>query len=77
MTNNRDDARLRAEAKFRKKEREAEEREKVWAEQAAATNAADDKRARLKSLRLAKEAADRDAEAGKAAQKPAKKPRKR
>jgi hypothetical protein len=51
-----DEARARAEAKFRKQEQQANESEKVWAERAAAEKAADANRARLKSLRLAMEA---------------------
>ena len=50
-----DESRMRAEAVFRTPEPAT----KVSAEQAAAAQAADTNRARLKSLRLAKEAAAR------------------
>jgi hypothetical protein len=63
MADKPEEARARAEARFRKQEAAARENEKVWAEQAAAAKAADQKRAHLKSLRLAKEAADRKAHA--------------
>ena len=53
-----EEARLRAEANCTKKERLAEEGEKAWAEHLAAAQAADANRARLKALRLAKEASD-------------------
>src|SRR3954447_14532062 len=52
-----EEARLKAEANFKKKEQQAQDADKVWAEQAVASRAADDQRARLKALRLAKEAA--------------------
>ena len=55
---NSDEARARAEAKFRKQEHMKRESEKVWAEQAASDKADDAKRAQLKARRLAKEAAD-------------------
>ncbi|HEY7384178.1 MAG TPA: hypothetical protein VH743_10960 [Beijerinckiaceae bacterium] len=78
MADKPDDARARAEARFRKQEATNRENEKVWAEHAAAAQAADQKRAKLKSLRLAKEAADREAQAEIDASKtPAKKSSKR
>lgn len=58
MVDRSEEARLRAESNFKKKERHAQEADKVWAEQAAAGKAADTNRARLKGLRLAQEAAD-------------------
>jgi hypothetical protein len=58
MPDNPDEARARAEANFKKKEQQAKENEQVWAEHAAAEQAADKNRARLRKLRLAKEAAD-------------------
>jgi hypothetical protein len=60
----------RADAQFRKREQAAREGEAVWAEHAAAHRAFDVKTARLKSLRLAKAAAD-EASAASAAQEPA------
>ena len=71
-----DEARLRAEAKFKKKEEADREAKKIWEERAAAGRTQDEKRARLKSLRLAKEAADKDAaEKGAAAKDAQAKPR--
>ena len=55
----RSEAALRAEAKFKKNEQAKQESEKVWAELEAANRAADEKRARLRGLRLAKEAAEK------------------
>jgi hypothetical protein len=76
MTAPSDEARLRAEAKFKKKEREAQELQKVWAERAAAEKADDVNRARLKSLRLAQEASREVPPPPKKAAKSAKKPAK-
>ena len=76
MAGGTDEARLRAEAKFKKKEEADREAKKIWEERAAAGRAQDEKRAKLKSLRLAKEAADQDARAQPAA-KAAKKPSRR
>jgi hypothetical protein len=59
MASRSDEGRMRAEALFKKREAQTKENEKVWAEHAAASRAADANRARLKSLRLAKEAADK------------------
>ena len=61
MTSRSDEGRARAEALFRRREQQPKN-EKVWAEREAAGRAADTNRARLKSLRLAKEAADKTAE---------------
>ncbi len=58
MADHSEEARLRAEAKFKKKQQQDAESDKVWAERAANEKAGDAKRARLKALRLAKEAAD-------------------
>jgi hypothetical protein len=58
MADRSDEARLRAEGSFKKKERATQEGEKGRAERAAAQKAADDERARLKSLRLARDAAE-------------------
>jgi hypothetical protein len=59
MPDRSDEARARAEAKFKKQEQQTKESEKVWAEHAAAGRAADANRAKLKAQRLAKEAADK------------------
>jgi len=53
-----EEARLRAEANFKKKERQTQEGEKAWAEHVAAGNAADVNRAKLKAQRLARDAAE-------------------
>jgi hypothetical protein len=54
-------AKDRAEATFLKKERQLREGEKARAEYDSAAHAVDKNTARLKALRLAKEAADREA----------------
>jgi hypothetical protein len=64
MADQSDEARLRAEGKFKKKEMQTQEAEKVWAEQAAAGRAADVNRAKLRAQRLAKEEADKTEPAG-------------
>jgi hypothetical protein len=51
----------RANAAFRKKEEVVQEKEKVWAEREADATAVRQKSARLKELRLTKEAADKEA----------------
>jgi len=66
MASRSDEGRVRAEALFKKREQQTKENEKVWAEHVAAGRAADANRAKLKSQRLAKEAADRAAKAEKA-----------
>jgi hypothetical protein len=68
MANRADEGRVRAEALFKKREQRTKESEKVWAEHAAAERAADANRAKLRSQRLAKEAADQ-AEAQKGSSK--------
>jgi hypothetical protein len=72
----RSEAALRAEAKFKKSEHAKQESEKVWAELEAANRAADEKRARLRDLRMAKEAAEKAAERESAPQKKRAKPAK-
>jgi hypothetical protein len=74
MADHPDEARLRAEAKFKKKEREAQESQKVWAERAAAEKASDANRARLKSLRLSHEASQKAEQPARKAAKSPKKP---
>jgi hypothetical protein len=59
MSDNSEEARLRAEAKFKKKEQAEQDAEKVWTERATAEKTDDDKRARLKAMRLAKDAAEK------------------
>ncbi len=61
MADRSDEARLRAEAKFKRKQQANHEAGKVWAGHAAAEKAGDEKRARLRALRLAKEAVEKDA----------------
>jgi len=58
-----DETRARAEAKFQKQQKAAEEGAKATAEHEAQAAAVDANTARLKSLRLTKEAADKEAEA--------------
>jgi hypothetical protein len=58
MVDRSEEARLRAEANFKKKERQTQEGEKAWAEHLAVGKAADANRAKLKALRLAKEAGE-------------------
>ena len=53
-----EEARLRAEANFQKKERQTQEGEKAWAEHLAAGKAADANRAKLKEQRLARDVAE-------------------
>jgi hypothetical protein len=74
MINRSDEGRARAESIFKKKEHQTQQNEKVWAEHNAAGRTADAHRQHLKSLRLAKEAADQaDAQPGsKARKRPAK-----
>ena len=62
-----EEARARAEAKFQKQQKAAEAGAKATAEHEAQARAVEDKTARLKSLRLAREAADKEATAQMAA----------
>jgi hypothetical protein len=57
MADRSEEARLRAEANFKKKQQRTEEGEKVWGEHLAAGKAADANRAKLKAQRLARDAA--------------------
>ena len=61
MGDNSEEARARAEAKFQKQQKAAEAGVKATEERAAQARAVDVNTARLKSLRLAKEAADKEA----------------
>jgi hypothetical protein len=54
-----EEARLGAEANFKKKQQRTEEGEKVWGEHLAAGKAADANRAKLKAQRLARDAAEK------------------
>src|SRR5215210_5975212 len=73
MGDNSEEARARAEAKFQKQQKAAEAGVKATEERAAQARAVDVNTARLKSLRLAKEGADKEAEAKtKPAEAPAK-----
>ena len=74
MRDSSDEARLRAEAKFKKKEQQTREGDEAWAEYVAAQKGADQKRAHLKALRLAKETADTNPPPEKKAATRAKKP---
>ena len=58
MADRSEEARLRAEVNFKKKQQRTEEGEKVWAEHLASGKAADAKRAKLKAQRLARDTAD-------------------
>ena len=57
MADRSEEARLRAETNFKKKQQRTEEGEKVWGEHLAAGKAADANRAKLKAQRLARDAA--------------------
>jgi hypothetical protein len=59
MADRTDEARARAEAKFKKVEQRS--REQARGDEAAKAKAVDDKTARLKALRLAKEKTEREA----------------
>ncbi len=61
MGDSSDEARARAEAKFEKQQKAAEEGAKATAEHEAQARAVDANTARLKSLRLTREAADKEA----------------
>src|SRR4051794_22813818 len=63
MGDNSEEARARAEAKFQKQQKAAEAGVKATEERAAQARAVDVNTTRLRSLRLAKEAADKEAKA--------------
>jgi hypothetical protein len=65
MVSNSKEAKVRAEVSFKRKQEQAREGTKAWAEYESQRRAVDDKIARLKSLRLAKEAAEAAAEGKK------------
>jgi hypothetical protein len=58
MVSNSNEAKARAEASFKRKQDQAREGSKAWAEYVAQHLAVDDKIAKLKALRLAKEATE-------------------
>jgi hypothetical protein len=58
MADRSEEARRRAEANFKKKEQQAQEADKVWAERAVAEKATEQNAARLKALRLARDVAE-------------------
>ena len=60
MADKSEEAKARAEARFRKNEQRSSEAEKAHAEVAAKARVRDENTARLKGLRLAKEHADRE-----------------
>ena len=68
MSNSKE-AKARAEASFKRKQEQAREGTKTWAEYEAQRRTVDEKIARLKALRLAKEAAEANAAEGNAAAK--------
>lgn len=76
MTDKTEEARQRAETKFEKAKTASRESDKVWAQHEAEGRAVRARTARLKSLRLAKEAADSElaAEAAKVAKPSTRKP---
>jgi hypothetical protein len=59
MADRSEEARLRAESNFKKKHERAKEGEKAWADHLAAGKAADTNRAKLKALRLARDATEK------------------
>jgi hypothetical protein len=67
VADNAEEARARAEARFQKEQKKAQESEQSRLDQVAAANAIDVKGARLRAFRLAKEADD--AQAAAAAEK--------
>ena len=67
---NSNEAKARAEANFKRKEGKARESNKAWADYQAQYRGVDEKIARLKALRLGKEAAEAAAKGKKEAQAP-------
>jgi len=65
---NSNEAKARAEANFKRKEEKARESSKAWADYQVQYRGVDEKIARLRALRLAKEAAEADAKGKKEAQ---------
>jgi hypothetical protein len=61
MADRTDEARARAEAKFKTAEQRSQESEQARADEAVKAKAVDEKTARLKVLRLAKEESEREA----------------
>jgi len=73
MADKSEEAKARAEGQFRKREQRSSEAEKAHADIAAQARALDKNTARLKALRLAKEATDREAAKREPAKQPARK----
>jgi hypothetical protein len=69
IVSNSEEAKARAETSFKRKQEQAREGTKAWAEYEAQRRTVDEKIARLKPLRLAKEAAEANAAEGNAAAK--------
>ena len=67
MSGSPEEARARAEAKFQKQQQADQQAAQAKAQREAQARAVEDKTARLKSLRLAREAADKEATAQMAA----------
>jgi hypothetical protein len=63
MAHKSEDAKARAEAQFKRREQQSREAEEVRADNLSKSRAVDEKTARLKGLRLAKEVADKEAAA--------------
>ena len=61
MVDRSEEARLRAETKFEKTQKQTRESDKAWTQHLAADRAVIEKTARLRAARLAKEAADLEA----------------
>jgi hypothetical protein len=59
MAHRSEEARLRAEANFKKRQQRTDEGDKVWADHLLAGKAADANRAKLKAQRLARDAAEK------------------
>lgn len=66
MVDRSEEARMRAETKFEKTQKQTRESDKAWTQHLAADRAQIEKTARLRALRLAKEAADVEAGVGQA-----------
>jgi hypothetical protein len=76
MADKSEEAKARAEGQFRRREQLSRDAEQAKTENAARARAIDQNTARLKGLRLAKEAADREVKASaEPVKKPARKPK--
>ena len=70
MVSNSKEAKTRAEASFKRKQEQAREGTKAWAEYQAQRSGVDEKIAKLRALRLAKEASEAAAKSEKNEQTP-------